>query len=160
MINVSEIAESYARDLSRLLQEVESFPDDASIWRVPPGVSNSAGNLVLHLEGNLREFIGRALGGLPFDRKRDAEFSTTGLSRGELRSRVNRLREIIPPAIRQLTIESLGAIQPVPLSQKQVSTFQYLLLLYAHLSYHLGQIDYLRRIVTGGSAIAFAELAE
>ncbi len=160
MMNTSEISELYVRDISRLLQEVDSFPDDASLWRVLPGISNSAGNLVLHLEGNLREFIGRILGGVPFERKRDAEFSSTGLSRDELHARVDRLRETIPPVIRRLPGESLNTIQPRPISNRPISTLQYLMLLYAHLSYHLGQIDYLRRVITGGSAIAFTELPE
>ena len=64
----------YRRDLSRLLQEIERFPDDGALWRTLPGVTNSAGNLILHLEGNLREFIGRQLGNVAFERKRDLEF--------------------------------------------------------------------------------------
>lgn len=55
----------FRRDLTRLNQQIEAFPDDASLWSVLPGITNSAGNLVLHLEGNLKEFVGRQLGKLP-----------------------------------------------------------------------------------------------
>jgi uncharacterized protein DUF1572 len=158
MINLSEIAESYYRDLSRLQQEIDSFPDDAALWRVLPGVQNSAGNLVLHLEGNLREYIGRALGGIPFQRVREAEFTRTGMSQHELHAILDDLRKMVPSVIGNLRADSLGETQALQLSGKQVSTFQYLLLLYGHLSYHMGQIDYLRRISGGGSAIAFVEL--
>ena len=158
MINTTEIAEAFYRDLSRLLQEVDSFRDDQPLWQVLPGVTNSVGNLVLHLEGNLREYIGRELGGVPFERKRDAEFTPTGLSVDELHSRVDRLREMVSDVIGRVSTESLGEVQPLMLSGKQVSRFQYLMLLYGHLNYHLGQIDYLRRIGGNGSAISFVDL--
>lgn len=157
MIDVNDIAELFYRDLTRLLQEVESFPDDAAPWRVLPGISNSAGNLVLHIEGNLRTYIGQELGAIPFERHRDSEFSTTGLSVAELRAKVQYLRETIPGVIGRLSGECLGEIQREEISGKRLATHQYLMHLYAHLSYHLGQIDYLRRIC-GGQPVAFVEL--
>lgn len=158
MIDIRQLAEAFYRDLSRLIQELDSFPDDAALWRILPGVNNSAGNLVLHLEANLREYIGRELGAISFDRNRDAEFTTTGLSVGDLHLRVDRLREMVPAVIGRLSAESLDQVQNLKLSGKQVPTLQYLVLLYGHLNYHLGQVDYLRRISTAGSAIAFADL--
>src|SRR5215831_15838812 len=108
MVNLSEIAEAYYRELSRLLQEVDGFPDDAGLWRVLPGVKNSAGNLILHLEGNLRDFIGRELGGIPFQRFREGEFTRTGLSRQELRAMIADLREMVPAVIGKIPAESLA----------------------------------------------------
>jgi hypothetical protein len=69
-----ELAALFRRDIARLLQQIHAFPDDASLWQAVPGVNNCAGNLVLHLEGNLREFVGRQLGGVPYQRNRPAEF--------------------------------------------------------------------------------------
>jgi hypothetical protein len=54
-----ELARQFKNNLLRLHQQVKAFPDDAALWRVPPGVANAAGNLTLHLEGNLRAFKGR-----------------------------------------------------------------------------------------------------
>lgn len=59
----TELSHLFRRDLARLQQEVNAFNDDQGLWLRLPGVENTAGNLVLHLEGNLREFIGRQLGG-------------------------------------------------------------------------------------------------
>jgi Protein of unknown function (DUF1572) len=160
MMNTDEIAELFYRDLTRLLQEVEAFADDASLWRVLPGVNNSAGNLVLHLEGNLRTYIGRELGGIPYERHRDLEFSSKGLSAAELRAKVQYLRETIPAVIVELDNESFGKIQPEEISGKRLSTHQFLLHAYGHLSYHLGQIDYLRRISASAGPVAFVDLIQ
>lgn len=70
-----ELAALVRRDLTRLLQQLQAFPNEAALWQTVPGISNSAGNLVLHLDGNLREYVGRQLGGLPYQRQRNLEFS-------------------------------------------------------------------------------------
>jgi len=154
----TDLADLYRRDLTRLLQQLDAFPDTAALWRTLPGVTNSAGNLIIHLEGNLREYIGRCIAGIPYQRHRDAEFSSTGLSIADLRPRIQSLIDTIPPAIAALTPDALAAIQPEPLGKMQMPTHQYLLHLYGHFNYHLGQIDYLRRISTSDGAISLAQL--
>lgn len=148
-----ELAALYARDLKRLAQELEAFPDDESIWKKVPGVSNAAGNLALHLEGNLREFIGRQLGGVDYKRMRTEEFSTTGLTRAELVSRVDATRELIVPVVAKLTLEKMAVEYPENVLGRELSTRQFLVHLLGHLNYHLGQMDYLRRVLTGKGAI-------
>src|SRR5512139_1159238 len=96
-MSARELAALFARDLRRLQQELEAFPDDASLWVTAPGVTNSAGTLALHLEGNLREYIGRQLGGGSYRRDRPAEFSTRGVPQADLVARTDRLRADIPP---------------------------------------------------------------
>src|ERR1041385_9544507 len=118
------LSDLYRRDLTRLLQELEAFPDTSSLWRPLPGISNSAGNLILHLEGNLRECSCRCIGAIPYQRRRDAEFSTTGLTAAELRPRVQQLIDQVPATIAALTPESLDAIQPEPLGNRQMPTLQ------------------------------------
>ena len=153
-----ELAELFRRDLTRLLQELEAFPADDLLWRCPPGVTNSPGNLFLHLEGNLREFIGRQLGGIPYQRQREIEFSATGLSRAQLAANLTPLLTLIPAAIAPLTPEALAAIYPQVVLGKPLTTNQFLVHLSGHLNYHLGQIDYLRRILTAGASLPFAGL--
>jgi len=154
----TDLADLYRRDLTRLLQQLDAFPDTAALWRTLPGVTNSAGNLIIHLEGNLREYIGRCIAGIPYQRHRDAEFSSTGLSIDDLRQRIQGLIDTIPPAIAALTPNTLAAIQPEPLGKMQMPTHQFLLHLYGHFNYHLGQIDYIRRISTSHGAISLAQL--
>jgi hypothetical protein len=153
-----ELAALFARDLTRLRQQVDAFPETASLWTTGPGVTNAAGTLVLHLDGNLREFIGRQLGGVPYVRDRSAEFSTRGLSQAELSQRAQALADDIPGIIARLSDADLGAAFPEQVLGVPVSNRQFLVHLSGHLNYHLGQVDYLRRLTTGQGAIALAGL--
>jgi hypothetical protein len=154
----NELASLFARDLSRLIQELHAFPDTAALWKIAPGVSNAAGTLALHLEGNLREYIGRQLGRMPFDRDRPREFSERGVSQSELIERLEAVNASIPPVIAALSDAELDARYPEPVLGIPMPTRQFLIHLAGHLNYHLGQVDYLRRFVTGNGAIDLAAL--
>jgi hypothetical protein len=147
------LADLFRRDLSRLAQQIEAFPDDAMLWRTVPGVTNAAGNLVLHLEGNLREYIGRQLGAVGYSRDRPLEFTATGIARAELVGRVDELRRVIPPVIATLSAEQLQMQYPEVVLDTALSTHAFVTHLYGHLNWHLGQIDYLRRTLSGSGAI-------
>lgn len=153
-----ELAALYTRDLTRLLQELNAFPDTATLWQTRAGISNSAGNLALHLEGNLREFIGRLLGQLPFERDRPREFSESGIEKAELIRRLGAVRDEIPAVIAAMSAEQLDADFPQVYVGRTLPNRQMLIHLEGHLSYHLGQIDYLRRVLTGDGAIPLADL--
>ncbi len=154
----SELALLFRRDLTRLAQEIAAFPDDETLWRVRPGVENSAGNLALHIEGNLREYVGRQLGNLPYSRVRELEFSQRGLSRSELNQRVLALSSLVSEVIEGLSPEELTRAFPESVLVAVVSTETFLVHLLGHLNYHLGQVDYLRRILTASGAIELAGL--
>lgn len=154
----TQLAPFFARDLARLIQEANAFPDDETLWRTLPGATNSAGNLFLHLEGNLLEFIGRQLGNQPYQRQRTVEFSASGITKAEIVQRLEAVKERIPAIVAGLTPEQMAAPFPENVLKVELSTHQFLFHLYGHLSYHLGQIDYLRRILTSGSAVPFAGL--
>lgn len=144
MTLTNELAALFARDLGKLRQEIETFGE--GIWTAPAGVTNSAGNLALHLEGNLREYIGRQLGGIAYERKRPLEFSTKDIPAAELIVRLAALETAIPPVVSALTEESLAAIYPEHVLGEPLSTRRFLIHLHGHLTYHLGQINYLRRL--------------
>lgn len=148
-----ELSSLFRRDLSRLLKQIEAFPDDETLWHTRPEVTNSAGNLTLHIEGNLREFIGRQLGKIDYSRTRDLEFSSKGVSRQELIKRVAELKLAIPSVIAGLSSPELEAEYPEIVLERATSTQELLIHLYGHLNWHLGQIDYLRRIITDGTAV-------
>ena len=153
-----ELAALFARDIARLIQELQAFPDTASVWNTAPGVTNAAGTLALHLEGNLREYIGRQLGQLAFKRDRPLEFSARGVERSELIARLEAVKSQIPAVIAALSEAQLAAIYPENVLGKPITTRQFLIHLEAHLNYHLGQVDYLRRFATGKGAIGLAGL--
>jgi DinB superfamily len=153
-----ELAALFRRDLTRLAQELRALPGDGVLWGKPPGIANSIGNLVLHLEGNLRYYIARQLGGIPYTRQRDLEFSQSGLTVNDLRARVEPLATLIPEIIAALSDADLNRLYPEEPFNSPISTAQYLVSLNSHLNYHLGQIDYLRRILTGSGAIDFVQI--
>jgi len=154
----TELAALFRRDLTRLLQEINAFPDQPTLWATVEGVTNSAGNLALHLEGNLREYIGRQLGQIPYVRHRALEFTSTDVPLQDITSRVEQVRDLVVQVVSGLSPSILDEIYPEPVLSIPLSTRQFLLHLLGHLSYHLGQIDYLRRILTGGKAVPFASL--
>jgi len=154
----SELAALFARDIARLIQELTAFPDTASVWKTTPGVSNAAGTLALHLEGNLREYIGRQLGQIDYTRDRPLEFSARDVDRDQLIARLEAVKAQIPPVIAALSDAQLDAIYPENVMGKPMTTRQFLIHLEAHLNYHLGQLDYLRRFITGSGAIPLAAL--
>jgi hypothetical protein len=154
----TELAALYRRDLTRLVQELRAFPNDSKLWQTVPGISNSAGNLALHLEGNHREYIGRQLGGVAYRRQRDAEFAGAGVSAKVLVERIEEVRDLVVRVIAGLSAGQLEARYPEDVLGVPSSVQQGLISLHGHLNYHLGQIDYLRRVLTQGGAIDFAGL--
>jgi hypothetical protein len=154
----SEIAALYRRDLTRLEQQVDAFPDDEALWRTLPGVTNSAGNLAMHLEGNLREYLGRRLAGVDYVRNRPQEFVKAGLSRRELCLRIRALAQTIPAVLETLPPEHFAKPYPEEVFGKPITTGQFLIHLHGHFNWHLGQIDYLRRILTEGDALNLAQI--
>ena len=154
----ADLAPLFRRDLTRLGQQVEAFPDDDLLWQTPPQFTNPPGNLVLHLEGNLREYVGLQLGNVPYARNRPLEFTARGVSKQELLTRVTELRELIPSVIERLPPEQMAKLYPEVVLEVPMSTAAFLLHLYGHLNWHLGQMDSLRRTLTGGGAIRLAGL--
>ncbi len=139
------------RDLAGFALELDAYRDDASIWVLPPGVNNSTGTLTLHACGNLRHFIGAILGKSGYVRDRDAEFAVRGLHRTELEMLLAITRDEVARALDQLDSDALVLDFPIPIGKTTLSTGRFLVHLATHLTYHLGQADMHRRVVTGQS---------
>ena len=147
MSTTKELATLFRRDPAKLIQHIESFPSDESLWQVLPGVSNAAGNLALHIQGNLREYVGRQLGQISYVRNRELEFSARGLSRREVCAQLTELLHSIPLVLENLSDEQLNKEYPEVVLEAATSTREFLIHLYGHLNWHLGQVNYLRRIL-------------
>ena len=153
---VGAIGTMMLREMVTLRKEIEAYPSDESLWKVVPGISNSGGTLALHLAGNLQHFIGAVLGGSGYIRNREAEFSVRGLSRGEVMNLVDQATASLTHTFRSLTDEVLGRQYPERVGKVRLTTGDFLVHLEGHLAYHLGQIDYHRRMSTGGGALSGA----
>lgn len=150
------------RELRTLVRELEAYPDTTSLWARPAGLPNSAGTLALHLAGNLEHFFGAVLGGTGYRRDRDAEFATRDLPVTELLARVEQARRVVGEVLSRLGPQDLERDYPIAVAGCRLNSGDYVTHLAAHLAYHLGQIDYHRRLVTGSSqavgAMAIREL--
>jgi uncharacterized damage-inducible protein DinB len=137
----------FERDLNKLIEEINLYKNENDIWKTKEGINNSAGNLVLHLVGNLNHFIGKTLGNSDYVRKRDEEFSLKNISREKLISDMNSLKETIKNTLTKLPDEDLKKDFPLKIKDESFSTENMLIYLLAHLNYHLGQVNYLRRLL-------------
>jgi Protein of unknown function (DUF1572) len=148
----ADFASSLVRELEGFKRELALFPDDDSVWKTAPGVTNSAGNLALHLAGNLQHFIGTVLGGSTYVRNRDEEFGRRSGSRVEIYRELDAAIAVVRGVLPPLPDERLTAEFPEKLMGLTFRTNAFLVHLCAHAGFHLGQAGYLRRIVTGDAA--------
>lgn len=140
------LTEHFERELLKLRDELNKFNNEENIWKTTSGITNSAGTLTLHLLGNLNFTIGTQLGGTGYVRNREQEFSLTGVSREQLITDIEKTVEVVKNALPGISQAQLD--QKYPLEMIGVhSTMWYLSYFYGHFGYHLGQINYLRRIL-------------
>jgi uncharacterized damage-inducible protein DinB len=137
------------RELRTVQRELEAYDRDEDIWALPPGISNSAGTLALHVAGNLQSFVGTTLGDTRYVRDRPAEFARRDVPRAELLAELDRAVEAVSTTLDALPDGKVGEPFPQNLRNIQITTGDFLLHLSAHLAFHVGQIDYHRRLVTG-----------
>jgi hypothetical protein len=140
----------FNRDLDKLKQEINSYKNEADLWLVPDGISNSAGNLCLHLIGNLNHFIGAQLGKTGYVREREREFSDKNTPVAQMSNQIDEVKTVIHNTLTAIDTTGLDADYPIVVfsNQQKVSTQFMLTHLAGHLAYHLGQINYHRRLLT------------
>lgn len=141
------------RDLGAIAAQVEAYPDEDDIWKLVPGISNSAGTFALHLAGNLQAYFGAQLGDTGYVRDRDAEFATRDVPRQELLRQLHDAQDAVRTTLAKIRDEDLDAEYPIEVGGVRLRTGLFLLHLATHLSYHLGQMDYHRRFVTGEGSL-------
>lgn len=151
------------RELRALAREIQAYPDEASVWRTLPGVANSAGTLALHLAGNIQHYVGAKLGGSTYKRDRPAEFARRDVPRAELLHEIERAIAAAEGTLPRLSERDLAADFPEAVGGRIIRTDEFLLHVATHLGWHLGQVDYHRRMVTGETgkigAVAVTELS-
>jgi hypothetical protein len=161
---LDELKTILLRDIAGVERQLELYHDDLSVWTNVKGLPNPTGNIVLHLAGNLQHFFGTALGNTGYVRDREAEFTRKDVPRSELRAELGAARKAVLAAFNTLSEQKLGEAHPVKITDTAFSNRLAILQLVTHLAYHLGQIDYHRRVVTGNSvsanAVAAPELAK
>lgn len=144
-----EFERAFEKDLNALIQEINLCDEQTHLWTVLPGITNSIGNLAQHLIGNLNHFIGATLGNSGYVRNRSAEFEERYFTKEELIEQLGTTSTLVVQVIHSLTPEQLKAVYPYEPYGYPMSCEHMILKLSNHLGYHLGQINYLRRILNG-----------
>ncbi|WP_267403510.1 MULTISPECIES: DinB family protein [unclassified Chryseobacterium] len=137
----------FTRDLNKLKEEIEAYTNEEAIWKIDKNILNSAGNLCLHLVGNINHFIGAYLGDTGYIRNREIEFSLKDVPREELISQVEKTIEVVNSSLEKLSSEDLEKEYPLEALGYKMTTGYFLIHLFGHLGYHLGQINYHRRLL-------------
>jgi uncharacterized damage-inducible protein DinB len=137
----------FNRDLNKLKTEVQLYKSETNLWLVHKDVANSAGNLCLHIVGNLNTYIGAELGNTGYIRQRDLEFSLKHISRDVLLKQVDDTIIMIEKTLNKLSLEDLDKEYSLLVFKEKTTTEYFLVHLVDHLSYHLGQINYHRRLL-------------
>jgi hypothetical protein len=135
------------RDLDKLQAELKLYPDEKSLWKTEDDIKNSAGNLTLHLCGNLQHYIGFVLGGIAYKRDRDNEFAAKNVPLNDLMAEIEKAKKSVSEGLSKLTQAQLESDYPAEVFGYPIKTLFFLVHLTAHLGYHLGQVNYHRRLV-------------
>ena len=137
----------FERDIKKVIKELNLYQNEANIWKTEGNISNSAGNLALHLIGNLNTYIGKEIGKTNYVRHRDLEFSLKNVPREEIVSQLEETLIIVKDALENLTEQDYLNEYPVLVFEEKTNYEYFLIHLTTHLGYHLGQINYHRRLI-------------
>lgn len=143
---IDSIAKLFDRDLRKLESEIALFDNEESLWIIGGEIKNPAGNLALHLCGNLRYYVGHVLGNSGYVRDRDYEFAARHVPKTELLTAIRDTTSQVSGALTKVNGEVLIKEYPVHVFDKPMTTMHFLIHLHGHLNYHLGQINYVRRL--------------
>ena len=134
-------------DLEKLRHEISQYENEDLIWHTERGIANSAGNLCLHLVGNLNTYLGAEIGKTGYVRNRELEFSLKSIPKAELLKKIDDTMVVVDDALNLLTDAQLDDEYPMLVFSSKTSIGYFLVHLTTHLTYHLGQINYHRRLL-------------
>ncbi|WP_179320159.1 DinB family protein [Winogradskyella helgolandensis] len=137
----------FKRDLNQVIEEIRLYKHESNLWKIEGAVTNSAGSLCTHLIGNLNHFIGAIIGNSGYVRRRDLELSLRDVPKQELIQQLEDTLRIVESTIKSLTLKDLESEYKLHVFGAPMTTEYFLVHLSSHLAYHLGQINYHRRLL-------------
>lgn len=137
----------FTRDLNKLKEEISLYKNENVLWVIEKEISNSAGNLCLHLIGNLNAFIGAEIGKTGYVRNRPEEFSLKNVPKINLLQQIDDTIQMVNNSLNKLNVEDLNKDFPIQVFGEPITYELFLMHLSGHLTYHLGQINYHRRLL-------------
>ena len=142
-----DLIKIFERDLNQLIKEIDLYKNEQNLWLLDKEIKNTAGNLCLHLIGNLNHFIGAQLGMTGYIRKRELEFSLSNIAKSQLKNEIETTKEVVIDTLSKLNNSDFNKEYPLSVFGTPMSTQYFLIHLTTHLAYHLGQINYHRRLL-------------
>jgi hypothetical protein len=152
MNRTGDIEMMLVRELEGFEREVSLYANDETLWKTLPGVTNSTGNLAMHVAGNLQHYVGTVLGGTGYVRNRDAEFARRSGTRAEVVAELRKAASVVRDVLPKISEEKLAGEFPEAVMGMKFRTSTFLTHLCAHAGFHLGQAGYLRRGLTGNTS--------
>ena len=137
----------FNRDLIKLIEELNAYEAEEKMWLTTDGINNSTGNLALHIIGNLQWFVGAQLGKTGYIREREKEFSDKNIARKNITEELEKTRVMVDEVISKLDLQELDKTFPIEVFGKPCTNSFFLMHLSTHLAYHLGQVNYHRRLL-------------
>ncbi|MGE0589587.1 MAG: DinB family protein [Cyclobacteriaceae bacterium] len=147
MNTLGDLKKIFERDLDQLAQEISDYSKESDLWVVKGEIKNSAGNLCLHLCGNLQHFVGKVLGGTDYVRDREAEFADKDVPRSSLLKEIATTKKVVSDTLHKMSSSKLDETYPINVFGEPMTTSFFLIHLATHLTYHRGQINYHRRLL-------------
>lgn len=145
---MKNITSLYQKYLDSLKNEISLYQNESDLWKLAGDIKNSPGNLALHLCGNLQHNFGAVLGNTGYIRNRDLEFSRKDAGKQDILNEISITSEIVLTVLENLTDERLAQEFPDKSHGEGQTVSDMLVRLAFHLAYHVGQINYHRRILT------------
>ena len=145
-MTTQHLSQLFARDITQVKEEIISYTSEDALWVTADGINNSAGNLSLHISGNLQHFFGATLGDISYERDRDFEFSGK-VTKQELLDDLEAAEKSVTETLTKMTDDDLEVDYPLKFYGEIKKTGWFFLHLYSHMTYHLGQINYHRRLL-------------
>lgn len=144
---IETLQKIFKRDLEKLKQEIASYRHESNLWKVDKSIANSSGNLCLHLVGNLNTYIGAEIGKTGYVRNRDLEFSLKNIPQVQLVKMIEDTIVVVEDGLNKINEYDLEREYPLLVFKEKTSTGYFLIHLSVHLGYHLGQVNYHRRLL-------------
>jgi len=135
------------RDIDKITAEIDAFTDEKNLWVTTGAIKNPAGNLCLHLTGALNHFIGAVLGNTHYVRHYEEEFSSKDIPRVQLVAGLMSAKTVVRNTFLNLSDADFHKVYPEKLQGEEVPVYWFLSHLITHVNYHLGQLNYIRRII-------------
>lgn len=143
---IDTLQKIFKRDLEKLKLEISLYRDKKNLWVIDKNIANSAGNLCLHLVGNLNTYIGAEIGKTGYIRNRDLEFSQRKVPQQQLIKMIEDTIVVVEEGLNKINGD-LDKEYSLLVFKEKTSTGFFLIHLAVHLDYHLGQINYHRRLL-------------